>query len=88
MHEAALKRSGVRFRLVQELGDAWTLRFGPLSAAEISLALRSFCTEGDEPERRGSQVLHARIQRTITFLMSTRIGRGDLESSARPFEIT
>ncbi len=41
-HEAALKRSGIRFRFIQELGDAWTLRFGPLSAAEISVALRSF----------------------------------------------
>jgi len=42
IHEAALNSSGIRFRLVQELGDAWTLRFGPLSAAEVSLALRSF----------------------------------------------
>jgi hypothetical protein len=42
MHEAGLKRSGVRFRLVQELGDAWTLRFGPLSAQEVTMALRSF----------------------------------------------
>jgi hypothetical protein len=41
-HEAALKAAGVRFRLVQELGDAWTLRFGPLSAAEVSIALSSF----------------------------------------------
>jgi hypothetical protein len=42
VHEAALNSSGIRFRLVQELGNAWTLRFGPLSAAEVSLALRSF----------------------------------------------
>jgi hypothetical protein len=42
MHEAGLKSSGVRFRLVQELGDAWTLRFGPLSAKEVTMALRSF----------------------------------------------
>jgi len=42
IHEAALNSSGIRFRVVQELGDAWTLRFGPLSAAEVSLALRSF----------------------------------------------
>jgi hypothetical protein len=41
-HEAALKAAGVRFSFVQELGDAWTLRFGPLSAAEISVALRAF----------------------------------------------
>lgn len=42
IHEAALGSSGIRFRVVQELGDAWTLRFGPLSAVEVSLALRSF----------------------------------------------
>ncbi len=42
IHEAALRRSDVRFRMVQELRDAWTLRFGPLSAADVSLALQSF----------------------------------------------
>ena len=41
-HEASLKLAGVRFSLVQELGDGWTLRFGPLSAAEVAVALRSF----------------------------------------------
>jgi hypothetical protein len=41
-HETALKAVGVKFSLVQELGDAWMLRFGPLSAAEVSVALRSF----------------------------------------------
>jgi hypothetical protein len=41
-HEAALTGAGVKFSLVQELGDAWTLRFGPLSAAEVSAALSSF----------------------------------------------
>jgi len=41
-HEAALKRAGVRFKLVQELGGGWTLRFGPLSAAEVSVALESY----------------------------------------------
>jgi hypothetical protein len=41
-HEAALKAAGVRFSLVQELGDAWTLRFGPLSATEVSVALHAF----------------------------------------------
>jgi hypothetical protein len=41
-HEESLNVAGVRFRLVQELGDAWTLRFGPLSAAEVAVALRSF----------------------------------------------
>jgi hypothetical protein len=42
LHETALKAVGIKFSLVQELGDAWTLRFGPLSAAEVSVALRSF----------------------------------------------
>jgi hypothetical protein len=42
MHEKALRVAGIRFRLVQELGDAWTLRFGPLSAAEVAIALRAF----------------------------------------------
>ncbi len=42
IHERTLKLAGVRFRMVQELGNAWTLRFGPLSAKEVSMALRSF----------------------------------------------
>jgi hypothetical protein len=42
MHEKALRVAGIRFRLMQELGDAWTLRFGPLSAAEVAMALRAF----------------------------------------------
>jgi hypothetical protein len=42
IHERSLQTSGIRFRMVQELGDAWTLRFGPLSAEEVSMALRSF----------------------------------------------
>jgi len=42
IHEKSLKLSGVRFRMIQELGDAWTLRFGPFSAKEVSMALRSF----------------------------------------------
>lgn len=42
IHERALKLTDIRFRVVQEFGDAWTLRFGPLSAKEVSVALRSF----------------------------------------------
>lgn len=42
IHETALKAAGVRFKLVQELGDAWTLRFGPLSAAEVARAFTAF----------------------------------------------
>ncbi len=41
-HEAALKLARIRFSLVQELGGGWTLRFGPLSAAEVAQALRAF----------------------------------------------
>jgi hypothetical protein len=41
-HTAALKANGVRHSFRQELGGAWTLRFGPLSAAEIRIALDAF----------------------------------------------
>lgn len=42
IHETALRSAGIQSRVVQELGDAWTLRFGPLSAGEIAVAPRSF----------------------------------------------
>ena len=35
-------RYGLDHSFRQELGGAWTLRFGPLSAAEISAALMAF----------------------------------------------
>jgi hypothetical protein len=41
-HAAELKKAGVRFSLVQDLGDRWSLRFGPLTAAEVSSALQAF----------------------------------------------
>jgi hypothetical protein len=41
-HEAALKGSGIRFSLVQELNGGWTLRFGPLTATEVSRAMGAF----------------------------------------------
>ena len=41
-HRAALEEGHVSFSLRQELGDGWTLRFGPLSAAEIGTALGAF----------------------------------------------
>jgi hypothetical protein len=41
-HEEGLKASGVRFSLVQELNDGWTLRFGPLTAVEVSRAMAAF----------------------------------------------
>ena len=37
-----LDESGVRYSLRQEVGDGWTLRFGPLTAKEISIALTAF----------------------------------------------
>lgn len=41
-HAHTLKDGAVSFSLRQELGDAWSLRFGPLTAAEVSSALRVF----------------------------------------------
>lgn len=41
-HKTSLDASGVGHSFRQELGGAWTLRFGPLSAAEISVALMAF----------------------------------------------
>jgi hypothetical protein len=41
-HAEALKEGNVPFSLRQELADGWTLRFGPLKAAEIGTALGAF----------------------------------------------
>lgn len=41
-HKVSLKAGGVNYSFRQELGGAWTLRFGPLSAADVSVALRAF----------------------------------------------
>lgn len=41
-HTKLLEEHGVRHSFRQELGGAWTLRFGPLSAAEVSVALQAF----------------------------------------------
>lgn len=41
-HKTSLEASGVSHSFRQELGGAWTLRFGPLSAADISVALMAF----------------------------------------------
>lgn len=41
-HRALLETSGVEFSFRQELGGAWTLRFGPLDAMRVSAALSSF----------------------------------------------
>jgi hypothetical protein len=41
-HTNALREARVRHSFHQELGGAWTIRFGPLSAAELSKALTAF----------------------------------------------
>jgi hypothetical protein len=41
-HELNLRDAGVEYSFVQELGDRWTIRFGPLNAQEVSLALSAF----------------------------------------------
>ena len=41
-HAKALEEGGVPHSFRQELGGAWTLRFGPLSATEVSTALSAF----------------------------------------------
>jgi len=41
-HAKALGEGGVPHSFRQELGGGWTLRFGPLSAADVSSALSAF----------------------------------------------
>jgi len=41
-HERLLQQSGTTYSFRQELAGGWTLRFGPLSAAEVSRALQQF----------------------------------------------
>jgi hypothetical protein len=41
-HKASLGASGVSHSFRQEPSGAWTLRFGPLSAADVSVALMAF----------------------------------------------
>lgn len=41
-YEPMLKENGVHYSLLQELGDKWSLRFGPLTVAEVSVALDAF----------------------------------------------
>ena len=38
-HQEQLERSGVHHSFRQELDGAWTLRFGPLTAADLAAAL-------------------------------------------------
>jgi hypothetical protein len=41
-HQEELKRDGVPHTFRQELDGSWTLRFGPLQAADIARALGAF----------------------------------------------
>lgn len=41
-HMDTLREAGVKHSFHQELGGAWTIRFGPLSAAQVSKALTAF----------------------------------------------
>jgi hypothetical protein len=41
-HTASLDASDVRYSFRQELGGAWAIRFGPLAAKEVSVALTAF----------------------------------------------
>ena len=42
VHRAELEEHGVSHTFRQELDGAWTLRFGPLRAADIARALSAF----------------------------------------------
>jgi hypothetical protein len=41
-HTDTLREAGVKHSFHQEPGGAWTIRFGPLSAAQVSKALTAF----------------------------------------------
>jgi hypothetical protein len=41
-HEAALEQAAIRWSLRQELDGGWTLRFGPITAADVAAALSAF----------------------------------------------
>ena len=41
-HQQELQRRGVPHTFRQELGGGWTLRFGPLCAADVAAALWAF----------------------------------------------
>ncbi len=45
LHVEALKAGDVRHSLRQEMDRGWTLRFGPDSAAEVSVALKAFVVD-------------------------------------------
>ena len=41
-HERQLSEAGIRYQLRQELDSAWTLRLGPVAAAEVGAAVNAF----------------------------------------------
>lgn len=41
-HENVLKSMGVQYKLVQNLDNSWSLRFGPLTALEVGKAVSAF----------------------------------------------
>jgi hypothetical protein len=43
-HEAPLEQASVRWSLRQELDGGWTIRFGPITVADVSTALQAFVT--------------------------------------------
>jgi hypothetical protein len=45
-HEAQLTAAGIRYQLRQELDGAWTLRLGPVLAAEVGAAVDAFVGGG------------------------------------------
>jgi hypothetical protein len=45
-HEHALRKAGVPYKLRQELDGSWTLRLGPVPAAEVGVAVDAFVGAG------------------------------------------
>jgi len=42
VHRTQLRKAGVPHRYIQELDNAWTIRFGPLPAFDVAAALSAF----------------------------------------------
>jgi len=45
-HERLLTAENIRYQLRQELDNAWTLRLGPVAAAEVGAAVAAFIGDG------------------------------------------
>ena len=41
-HEQVLKAMGVEYKLLQNMDNSWSLRFGPLTALEVGRAISAF----------------------------------------------